>query len=126
MTTRSPVVIYAERTRDEIKDHEIHGWRCFTGRVSLDFFLSLPNNAARRQCWAAMTDADRFGLALQILRLKGRELTAARITDWLAVMGERFGSSEEARDWGLETSLSHPPLAPSLSSLASPPQEVSP
>jgi hypothetical protein len=92
MTTKPATTAaeYAERTRDENKARELHP--SDLGSIDLDSFqLQTPDG--RRQTWAAATDADKRGLALQVIRRQGHGPDEATIALYLAELDERFGPS---------------------------------
>jgi hypothetical protein len=81
---------YLEATRDANKARELHP--SDLGNIDLDSFqLMTPDG--RRQTWAAASDDDRRGLALQIIRRQGHGPDAATINLFLAELDARFGPS---------------------------------
>lgn len=81
---------YQERTHDELKQLEIHPHDL--GRISLDTFQAMTPDG-RRAVWAAATDADRRGLALQIIRRQNHGPDEATIALYLELLDERYGAS---------------------------------
>jgi hypothetical protein len=79
---------YAERTRDENKQRELHP--SDIGSLSLDAFRT-QSAADCRAAWLTASDADKRGLALQIIRHKGHGPDEATIALYLGLLEERFG-----------------------------------
>lgn len=81
---------YAERTRDENKARELHP--SDQGRIDLDAFQA-QSSEGRRQTWAAASEGDRRGLALQIIRRQNHGPDEATIALYLEQLDARFGLS---------------------------------
>jgi hypothetical protein len=81
---------YETRTRDENKQRELHP--SDIGSLSLDTFRTM-STADCRAAWLAASDADKRGLALQIIRHKGHGPDEATIALYLGLLEERFGLS---------------------------------
>ena len=79
---------YAERTRDENKQRELHP--SDTGSLSLDAFCAMSASECRA-AWLTASDDDRRGLALQIIRAKNHGPDEATIQMYLELLNERFG-----------------------------------
>jgi hypothetical protein len=82
---------YAERTRDENKQRELHPTD--TGAIDLDTFRTLSADA-QRAAWALATDADKRGLALQCIRRGNHGPDEATIALYLDILEGKFGLSE--------------------------------
>ena len=85
---------YAERTRDENKARELHP--SDLGNIELDTFQAMSSEG-RRQVWAAASEGDRRGLALQIIRRQGHGPDEATIALYLEELDARFGLSAVER-----------------------------
>jgi hypothetical protein len=82
---------YCERTRDVLRQIELHPSDC--GAIVLDTFQALPQ-VERRALWAQASDADKRGLALQIIRRNGHGPSEATIALYVELLESRFGLSE--------------------------------
>ena len=85
---------YAENTRDANKQRELHPHD--TGALSLDTFRSSPLSDCRA-AWLTATDADKRGLALQIIRSKNHGPDEATIALYVELLENKFGLSEVER-----------------------------
>jgi hypothetical protein len=79
---------YAENTRDENKQRELHPHDI--GSLSLETFRT-QSTADCRAAWLTASDADKRGLALQIIRHKGHGPDEQTIALYLGLLEERFG-----------------------------------
>jgi hypothetical protein len=82
---------YESRTRDENKARELHPSDC--GAIVLDTFMAMAQDD-RRAVWALASDADRRGLALQIIRRKNHGPDEATIQIYLGQLEQRFGTDQ--------------------------------
>lgn len=82
---------YEARTRDENKQRELHP--SDLGSLSLDYFTTHSASDCRA-AWLTASDADKRGLALQIIRHKGHGPDEATIAMYVELLEERFGLSE--------------------------------
>jgi hypothetical protein len=80
---------YAERTRDENKQRELHPADC--GAIDLDAFQAMTP-AGRSAVWAVASEADRRGLALQCIRRANHGPDEATIALYLELLEAKFGS----------------------------------
>lgn len=85
---------YMERTHDQLKQLELHP--ADHGRIDLDAF-TLMSQDGRRRSWALADDADKRGLALQIIRRKGHGPDEETIGLYIAELDARFGPSPVER-----------------------------
>jgi hypothetical protein len=93
MTTKPATTAaeYAENTRDENKQRELHPQD--TGSIDLDTFRALPLTE-QRAAWALASDADRRGLILQTIRRGQHGPDDATIALYLSLYEAKFGLSE--------------------------------
>jgi len=82
---------YQERAHDELKQIELHP--SDTGAIVLDTFMAMAQDE-RRAVWALASDADKRGLALQIIRRKNHGPDEATIAIYLEQLEVRFGSDQ--------------------------------
>jgi hypothetical protein len=82
---------YQERAHDELKQLELHP--SDTGAIVLDTFMAMEQ-AERQMAWALASDADKRGLALQIIRRKNHGPDEATIAIYLEQLELRFGSDQ--------------------------------
>jgi hypothetical protein len=91
--TRKPATSaaeYAERTRDENKQRELHPHD--TGSLDLTAMRTMPRVEARR-VWAAASDADKRGLAIQCIRHGNHGPDEATIAMYLDILEGQLGLS---------------------------------